>query len=112
MPLYTYKCPDGHETDALKSVLINCIQCECGQGAQRLSVYRISHTGFTPTPLDQRTYDIKPFQEASSEIAYKHERAVDASQNQNLAAPPLWKMAQAKAKKLDRLGVKDSADLK
>ena len=75
-------------------------------------MYRIGVTGFAVTPLDQRQYNLKEYQEATGELSYQHERAVDASQNQSLSTPPLWQMAKARAKKLQKLGVKDSSQLK
>mgnify|MGYP001605269445 CR=1 FL=1 len=55
---------------------------------------------------------MKTYQEATEEIGYRHDRAVDASQDTHLPSPPLYQMAKARVKKLQRLGVKDSNQLK
>ena len=72
----------------------------------------INVSGLAATPLDQRTYyrEYKEFQEASAELQYSHSRAEEAA-GRPLPTPPLAKMAMQRAKKLTKLGVKDSADL-
>ena len=49
--------------------------------------------------------------EASQEVAYQQSRQtnVDGSEGQH---PSLWKAAKREAKRLQKLGVKDSADLR
>ena len=115
MPLYTFSCSGcGHVFDALRGREVSpSLPCpECGLQADRDSVYRIGFTGFARTPVNEREIRMGAFNEASNEIAYRHDRAVDARQDQNLAPPPLWQMAKAKAKKLMRAGAKDSSDVK
>lgn len=114
MPLYTFSCRNGHTFDALAGRTASsrrpCQQCD--GVAEKHSVYQISHSGFTPTPRDEREIRMGAFNEASNELAYQHDRLVDATQNLSLPSPPLWQMAKARAKKLQRLGVKDSSQLK
>ena len=113
MPLFTFCCSNGHSFDALRGRDSSSLPCpECALPAERQSVYRIGVTGFAVTPLDQRQYNLREYQEATGELSYQHERAVDATQNANLPTPPLWQMAKARAKKLQKLGVKDSSQLK
>lgn len=88
------------------------IECPaCGQPAKRQLTNRFSFSGFTRTPVDQREVRLGEFQEASAEIAYKHERAEDAA-GERLPKPPLWRTAKREARRLQRLGVKDSLELK
>ena len=113
MPLYTFSCANGHSHDALVGRDSASRPCpQCGLFADRESVYRIGVAGFTIAPLNERTYDIKPYMEATAELAYRHDRAKDASQNPHLASPPLYQMAKAKAQKLIKAGVKDSGDVR
>ena len=113
MPIYSFTCIDcGHVFDALQGrEVISFPPClACGSLTLRQQVYRIGFTGFARTPVNEREIRLGAYTEASNELAYQHERAVDATQNQNLASPPLWQMAKAKAKKLMKAGVKDSLD--
>mgnify|MGYP001617678731 FL=1 len=109
MPLFEFVCGNGHRTERLAARDTEMIWCSCGQPSARASVYRVNVTGFTPTPIDQREVRLGEFQEATAEIAYKHERAENAA-GQRLPPPPLWRRAKQEARRLRRLGIKDSAD--
>ncbi len=39
MPLYTFRCVQGHESDRLGPTSTERITCHCGQQAKRQSVY-------------------------------------------------------------------------
>ena len=110
MALYEYRCGQGHSAELLRHVSIEEVECPaCGETAKRQSVYRFSFSGFTRTPIDQREVRLGEFQEASAELAYDHERA-ESRAGQPLPKPPLWRRAKREAKRLQRLGVKDSVD--
>ena len=114
MPLYTFTCSNGHSHDALAGRdAPSSRPCpQCAGPAERQSTYRFGVAGFVPPPISERSVNIKPFMEASEEIAYRHDRTVDAAQDRDLAPPPLWQMAKAKAKRLKKLGVRDSSNVK
>lgn len=111
MPLYIYHCPAGHETELLRPRDVEVVSCACGELASRQVINRIGFTGFARTPVDQREIKLGAFNEASNELAYKHSRQtnVDGSLKPE---PPLWQTAKREAKRLEKLGVKDSADLR
>ena len=83
------------------------ISCDCGAEARREAVYRVNVGGFASTPKDQRDFreDYRRFNEATSEMEYKHERLKDAMQKPNLKPPSLYKAAKAKALDLASKGV-------
>ena len=74
-------------------------------------VYHIAFSGYGRVPIDQREVRIGAFQEASAELEYQHGRQtkVDGSPT---PSPPLWQTAKREAQRLQKLGVKDSGDLK
>ena len=115
MPIYTYACEKGHETDALQPISIFHINCaSCGGLAVRRSVYAVNFTG-GPTrsakvPRDERPYSLKEFSEASAEMEYAHGRAEERI-GRKLAEPPLFKAATRKAATLIAAGVKDSTEV-
>ena len=85
--------------------------CACGQPAGRAAVYHVGVVGFARTPLDQRQIKMSAFNEASQEIEYAHSRATNVDGSLK-PAPPLWQTAKAEAKRLQKLGVRDSEDLR
>src|SRR3990167_4774014 len=110
MPLYRYDCRRGHSLELLRQVSAEEIKCPaCGEPARRQPVYSFSVSGRARTPVDQRDVRLGEFQEASAELAYEHERAENAA-GQRLPTPPLWRKAKREARRLQRLGIKDSAD--
>lgn len=113
MPVLAFRCRDGHLTERLvRGGDLQEIACEsCLEPALRQSVYAITVTGAARVPLDQRQVKIRDFQEASAELAYKHEQAESAA-GEPLPKPPLWKIAKREARRLRKLGAKDSSDLK
>ena len=111
MPLYVYSCPAGHETELLRPRDVEAVSCPCGQSALRKSVYEVNYGGFARAPVDQRQIRLGAFQEASAEIEHQHSRRtnVDGSPSEQ---PHLWQAAKAEAKRLQKLGVKDSLDVR
>lgn len=110
MPLYRYRCPAGHETELLRSRTAETVSCSCGEAAERLSVYRVSFSGFAETPVGQADLyrDYKRYDEAAQQLEYQKARAEDAMQ-QKLPDPPLARTGEAKAKALERAGVGSDA---
>lgn len=112
MPTYTFQCCEKFDRRA--SYGDTTYPCPtCGKTAQRVSVYRIGFGGFARTPAGERDYrqSFKDAQEAGAELEYRHERLKDAVQDANLAPPPLYQMAKAKAMDLKRKGAVDASDL-
>ena len=110
MPIYTFRCEHGHAHDALVPRGTAAHGCQCGRSAQAQPVYRTAVAGFLRTPVSERPVAIKPFEEASAEIAYQHERLEEA-RGERLPPPPLWRMAQVKARAWQAQGITDSLDI-
>ena len=116
MPIFTFVCPHGHEFDKLTTRNTTQVpsdgHCGCTATAVKKNIYPVHFSGFTSTPLDQRTYwtEFRDYKEASAELQYSHSRAEEAAGG-SLPTPPLAKMAARRAQKLLKLGVKDSLDL-
>lgn len=112
MPLYEFRCEAGHVTERLvKSREEALIYCACGLLSRRESVYRVGMTGFARTPVNQREIRMGAYNEASAELEYTHSRQTNIDGSLK-PAPPLWQTAKQEARRLQKLGVKDSADLK
>ena len=85
----------------------------CGSEAGKETVYRVSFSGFTETPLHEKTYwrEHKEYTEAAAELEYRHERMEEAAGGV-LPTPPLARAGVAKAKELMSKGVKSADDWK
>ena len=72
MPIYTYKCSEGHEADQVQHRDIVVVPCACGLAARRQSVYRLAITGLAETPRDERSYrqSYGEYQDALNDVAY------------------------------------------
>ena len=110
-PFYDYSCPACGIFEMKGRFDDDEAECACGKRAPRVSVYQVSVSGFARPNRDQREVKIGAFQEAGAELEYKHSRQtkVDGSES---APPPLWQMAKANASRLQKLGVKDSLDVR
>lgn len=112
MPILTFECQCGWAADLLKPRDASSVPCPaCGSTAQRQSVYRVGVIGFTPTPVTQRQVNLGKFLEASGELAYQHSRQTNIDGSE-APSPSLWTAAKAKAKRLEKLGVKDSSEMR
>ena len=111
MPLYDFTCESGHTIERLVSRNTETLFCECGKPSSRGAVYAIGVSGFARTPVAQREIKTRAFNEASAELEYAHSRRTNVD-GSPAPAPPLWRVAKAEAKRLQKLGVKDSADLR
>ena len=110
-PLYEYNCPACGVFELLAKRDETEVECACGEMAPRLSVYHIGVSGFARTPVDQREIKLGAFKEASAEVEYSHSRRTNLDGSLK-PSPPLWKTARREAKRLQKLGVKDSSDLR
>ena len=110
MPYYDYSCTTCGVFEQKGNRETETVECACGEQATRLSVYEIGFSGFAKPNRDQRQIKMGNFNEATAELEYQHSRQtnVDGSLRPE---PPLWQMGKAEAKRLQKLGVKDSADL-
>ena len=111
MPVYNWLCGAGHVTEARAARDTELRSCPCGLPAARQSVYAIGVSGFARTPIDQRLVKIGAFQEASAELEYEHSRQTNVDGSER-PTPPLWQAAKAEAKRLRKLGVQDSSDVR
>ena len=114
MPLYDYVCAHGHSVELRQPMEVAIVQCElCGEEAWRVAVHYFGFSGFARTPVADREYgaDFKRFTEASAELDYKHGR-LQESAGRPLPTPPLFRRAVSRAAELQRLGVRDSAEVK
>lgn len=113
MPIFAFIC-DGCGVTSERLVRdreATSLPCpDCSGAAMKQEVYHIAFSGYGRVPIDQRQVRFGAFQEASAELAYQHDRAEQAA-GQPLPSPPLWQMAKREARRLQKLGVKDSADL-
>ena len=118
MPLYVYRCPNGHESEVLErqfqpsgSASIECVQCPEPSRMMRAEFNHVATVGIARTPLGQREVKIGAFQEASAELEHQHSRQTNVDGSPT-PTPSLWKAARAKARRLQKLGVKDSLDVR
>ena len=101
MPVYTFSCACGWRGDLRTSFDASNVCCpSCAATTHKESVYRIQFGGFASTPVGEKDYarEWKNAEEAGAELEYKHERLKDATQIADLAPPPLYQIAKAKAK--------------
>jgi hypothetical protein len=113
VPTYVFSCACGWQGEQRTTFDQNSVSCpSCAATAHKESVYRVSFGGFARTPSEERDWsrDYKNYREASAEIDYKKER-LEEGLGQRLPDPPLFQVAQARAKDLLRKGVKDANDL-
>lgn len=105
MPNYSYRCGVGHETDAVRPVSVDTIDCACGRTAVRVSVYRQAQW----EPDAKLPY--KDFAEASDMLASKQEE-YERREGVSTPTPPLWRMAKSYAERLTRQGATSSRDVR
>ena len=109
MPLFMFRCPQGHRTERLCAAVVQALDCGCGARAGRESVYLTAQGGRQRAPVAERPVLMRQYREASEQLAYGHARAEESAQ-QPLAPPPLFRMAKAKAQRLQAAGVHDALD--
>lgn len=88
MPLYDYRCPEGHSTEKLAGFALGEIDCPaCGLPAQRAVVNLIRHTGFVRTPTAQRYINLNRAIEAQHEL-------VETAEKHHITIPDPWTVAK------------------
>lgn len=76
MPLYSYRCPEGHETEMVRPMGTETATCPCGKTAKRGHVHRVIAIG------------------AEADIRGMYRRFTEATAE---GASPNYNMAKAKA---------------
>lgn len=110
MPLYIYSCSQGHLTEARQKVSVKMIACECGEIAERQSIYATQIGGRARTPAAERKIEgFHRYVEASEQMAYEHDKAEESAQRK-LPTPPIYEIAKKRADKLMAAGITDSRD--
>ena len=111
MPYYNFNCPACGVFELKARLDDQEVECACGGQATRLSVYQVGVSGFARPAVNQREIKIGAFQEAGAEIEYQHSRQTNVDGSLK-PTPPLWQTAKREAKRLQKLGVKDSLDVR
>ena len=93
MPLYDFRCPEGHVTESRQGREVELISCPCGQPASRVSVYHFG-IGGQPPPR----YRVSEFQEAAQEANYYHGR-MEESKGEPIPRIDVVNAAKQKARK-------------
>lgn len=90
MPLYDYRCSEGHVSEALASMDCTTIACRvCATPAVRLGAYRVA---VTQPEVDVRG-KFRRFREATAELDATA-RTVEASTGQAVTTPNYWTAAR------------------
>ena len=93
MPLFDYRCPDGHTHELVRHRGVEEIPCPtCGKAAVRSHVHRFDVRG--PT-VDTRGM-FRRYQEASAELNHDA-TAIEQSTGQPVATPNYYELARARA---------------
>ena len=100
MPIYDFRCSDGHTTEAIRPMSTEAIPCACGGEAHRTGVNPgIGIVG--PTTDTRGMY--RRFTEASAELDYSAQR-YEQSTGQQAPNTGLWSAAKAQATAMTRAG--------
>lgn len=112
MPIYTFRCPAGHQHDARVPVGTARRACVCGQPAQAQALYVVGVSGFARTPPSERSYEqpFRAFQEATAGMEDRHQRAEEQA-GRSLQRPSLYRQAARAAKRLAAAGARDAGDV-
>ena len=76
MPLYRYRCSNGHEAELLRPMRVSGVVCHCGDVGLRQAVNPLAVIGKAGVPRDQRSYrkSYGEYREAVAEVADHYER--------------------------------------
>ena len=100
MPLYLFRCPEGHEAERLvREYGADAVICDCGETALRQLSLGAARIGIAEIPPDQRRYDLSLFREATAEQDYAYSK-VEREIGHDLPAPNLWQIAKRRAKEV------------
>ncbi len=100
MPLYDYRCPNGHRVELIRPIGVNTVQCSCGVDAERRTVNRVAHIGRAVVPHAQRNYrqSFSEYREAVDEVADSYRRVNDErAPHEGVTAPNYYELAKTKA---------------
>lgn len=101
MPLYDYRCADGHVSESLQPFTRTTRPCPtCGSVAQRLAAYRTAIV--TTQPVDSRGL-FRRFSEASAEMEFTASR-MEQSSGERVVTPNLWAAAKQQAQAMVSAG--------
>lgn len=106
MPLYDYRCKQGHVSEMRRGTEVTQVVCAtCGENALRLSVYRqVEQAAIRKLPG-------KDFTEAS-EMLESRRVELEKKEGWDIPSPSLWGAAQARAKRLMAQGATSSKDVR
>lgn len=99
MPLYEFRCDNGHVTEWLVPVGVEQTGCRCGARAQRQFPSRFGIVG--PTTDLRSMY--RRFNEASAEMGHNAQK-VEANTGQSVRLPDYWGQAKDRASKALQAG--------
>ncbi len=100
MPLYRYRCDQGHEAELLRPRDVAVVSCPCGAQADRLAVNRVAHIGRATVPRDERSYrqSYAEYHDAVQDVAYKYDRLNDSrAPAEKVREPDYYELAKAQA---------------
>lgn len=98
MALFTYRCPKGHEIEALRHRDVDAVTCPCGDVSVRQAVNRVSVIGQAEVPRDQRNYrkSYGEYREALADVS--HHVEAKRRNGEPVAQPDYYGLARAQAK--------------
>lgn len=100
MPLYTFRCVDGHVNDLVRPIGTEQVECpRCSLQAWRSRVNRIA---IGKPEVDSRGL-YRRFTEATAEIDHAATK-IEQSTGTEVQTPSLWKRAKAKVAAMDAAG--------
>ena|SRR3990167_1266105 len=76
MPLYLYRCPEGHQLERLQAQGVETLACGCGALAQRCAVNVLTVVGKATIPPSERSYRqaYAEYREAVEDVAYHYDK--------------------------------------
>lgn len=95
MPLYDFRCSNGHVTEQRAGYDQSAIGCHCGTEAQRNPVNRLSVSGFAIQPMRSRPVGLSQFIEAQGEMVRTAERT-------GVMAPDVMAIAKRQAARIEK----------
>lgn len=100
MPLYQYRCSQGHEEELIRQMGVDTVPCPCGLSSKRRTVNQVAHIGRAAVPQDQRNYrqSFSEYREAVAEVSDGYSRINnDRAPNEKVLEPNLFEFAKSKA---------------
>ena len=93
MPLYDFRCDEGHEFEERGGFNTSEVPCHCGLVARRSSVNRIGVSGFATPAMNERPLPISRGQEAMDDMQTQARKT-------GVEAPDVWQIAKDEAKRI------------